>query len=405
MSCNYADGLSEYENKGILGTPEKFDSEEKVNEKCELLVQWMKDSKHIVVHTGAGISTSAGIPDFRGPSGVWTLEKQGKKPNINISFNDAKPTKTHMAIKSLIEKNIVQYVISQNIDGLHLRSGLSRQNIAELHGNMFVGQCNTCERQFVRSEATTTVGKKCLNEDCKRSSMLRGRTCRGKLYDTILDWEDNLPENDLEMSDYHSSLADLNICLGTTLQIVPSGNLPLRCQKYGGKVVIVNLQPTKHDKKADLIINTYVDDVLTKVMKKLNLEIPDYSFDIDPTKNQLPNSVIEWNISKPDINTIKLEYDKLVKYYKKRKSEEKLLNNSKIKPKIKKLSKGSHVNRENIIKSEIKIRKKADNTKNENSIEQEKKIIIAKSDLDHSVDKEFLNLRNTKNSDQQHIVE
>ncbi|XP_057668008.1 NAD-dependent protein deacetylase Sirt6 [Diorhabda carinulata] len=404
MSCNYADGLSEYENKGILGTPEKFDSEEKVNEKCELLVQWMKDSKHIVVHTGAGISTSAGIPDFRGPSGVWTLEKQGKKPNINISFNDAKPTKTHMAIKSLIEKNIVQYVISQNIDGLHLRSGLSRQNIAELHGNMFVGQCNTCERQFVRSEATTTVGKKCLNEDCKRSSMLRGRTCRGKLYDTILDWEDNLPENDLEMSDYHSSLADLNICLGTTLQIVPSGNLPLRCQKYGGKVVIVNLQPTKHDKKADLIINTYVDDVLTKVMKKLNLEIPDYSFDIDPTKNQLPNSVIEWNISKPDINTIKLEYDKLVKYYKKRKSEEKLLNNSKIKPKIKKLSKGSYVNRENIIKSEIKIRKKADNTKNENSIE-EKKIIIAKSDLDHSVDKEFLNLRDTKNADQQHIVQ
>lgn len=58
--------------------------------------------------------------------------------------------------------------------------------------------------QFVRSEATSTVGLKCLNEDCKRSSMLRARTCRGKLHDTILDWEDNLPELDLEISEYNS---------------------------------------------------------------------------------------------------------------------------------------------------------------------------------------------------------
>nr|CAH7744604.1 unnamed protein product [Callosobruchus chinensis] len=246
MSCNYADGLSHYENKGILGTPEKFDNEEKVDEKCAVLAEWIKNSKHVVVHTGAGISTSAGIPDFRGPNGVWTLEKQGKKPNINISFNDAIPTKTHMALKHLIDKQYVHYIISQNIDGLHLKTGMSRANIAELHGNMFVEHCNVCESQFVRSSATTSVGQKCLNTDCKRSATLRARSCRGKLYDTILDWEDSLPEIDLEMSDYQSSIADLNICLGTTLQIVPSGNLPLKCKKYGGKVVIVNLQPTKH---------------------------------------------------------------------------------------------------------------------------------------------------------------
>lgn len=87
--------------------------------------------------------------------------------------------------------------------------------------------------------------------------------CRGQLQDTILDWEDNLPDDDLEISEYHSryvklnkyyfnnlffyfSVADLNICLGTTLQIVPSGKLPLATKKYGGKLVIVNLQPTKH---------------------------------------------------------------------------------------------------------------------------------------------------------------
>ncbi|KAL1487747.1 hypothetical protein ABEB36_015583 [Hypothenemus hampei] len=244
MSCNYAEGLSEYEDKGVLGLPEKFEATDKVGEKCLLLSKWIKEAKHVVVHTGAGISTASGIPDFRGPNGVWTLEKQGLKPEINVSFNEAIPTKTHMALKHLVEKELVHYIISQNIDGLHLRTGLPRTHLAELHGNMFIGQCDTCDSQFVRTTATSTVGQKYLGEFCKRE--VRGRSCRGKLKDTILDWEADLPENDLEMSDYHSSLADLNICLGTTLQIVPSGNLPLRCKKYGGKLVIVNLQSTKH---------------------------------------------------------------------------------------------------------------------------------------------------------------
>lgn len=77
---------------------------------------------------------------------MWTLEKQGKKPNTNISFNEAHPTKTHMALKHLMDRGYIHYIISQNIDGLHLRTGISRSYIAELHGNMFTEQCNTCER-------------------------------------------------------------------------------------------------------------------------------------------------------------------------------------------------------------------------------------------------------------------
>lgn len=76
---------------------------------------------------------------------MWTLEKQGKKPNINISFNDAVPTRTHMALKHLLEKSYIHYIVSQNIDGLHLKSGVPRESIAELHGNMFTAECNTCE--------------------------------------------------------------------------------------------------------------------------------------------------------------------------------------------------------------------------------------------------------------------
>ena len=86
----------------------------------------MLEAKCIVVHTGAGISTSAGIPDFRGPKGVWTLEKQGRKSDTNMTFELAQPTITHMALVGMVKAKIVQLVISQNVDGLHLKSGLLR---------------------------------------------------------------------------------------------------------------------------------------------------------------------------------------------------------------------------------------------------------------------------------------
>nr|XP_021201116.2 NAD-dependent protein deacetylase Sirt6 [Helicoverpa armigera] len=303
MSCNYAEGLSPYENKGILGVPEKFDSLEKFNKKCELLAQFIEQAKHVVVHTGAGISTSAGIPDFRGPNGVWTLEREGKRPSVNISFTDAKPTKTHMILKKLVECNKVHYIVSQNIDGLHLKSGLPRKYLAELHGNMFIDECNLCKRQFVRSCPVETVGKKCSGVPCA-AEHVTGRPCRGRLYDGVLDWEHSLPENDLTMAEWQSSIADLSICLGTTLQIVPSGNLPLETIKYDGKLVICNLQPTKHDNKADLIINYYVDEVLEKVMNILNIDIPTYSEDDNPIK-RAASTIIDWTIDRRDV--LKLE--------------------------------------------------------------------------------------------------
>uniref|UniRef100_A0A493TTT8 protein acetyllysine N-acetyltransferase n=1 Tax=Anas platyrhynchos platyrhynchos TaxID=8840 RepID=A0A493TTT8_ANAPP len=99
---------------------------------------------------------------------------------------------------------------------------------------------------------------------------------RGKLRDTILDWEDSLPDRDLTLADEACRKADLSVTLGTSLQIKPSGNLPLITKKRGGKLVIVNLQATKHDKQADLRIHAYVDDVMTKLMKHLGLEVPEW---------------------------------------------------------------------------------------------------------------------------------
>ncbi|XP_050101593.1 NAD-dependent protein deacetylase Sirt6 [Anopheles aquasalis] len=310
MSCNYAEGLSKYENKGVLGVPEEFDSEELVEQKCEQLAEMMLASSHTVVHTGAGVSTSAGIPDFRGPKGVWTLEERGEKPSVNVAFEEAIPTKTHMALKALVAAGHVQYVVSQNIDGLHLRSGLARDYLSELHGNMFVETCIKCRRQYVRNTPAPTVGKKLTGNVCHGTG--KNRSCRGgNLIDNILDWEHDLPENDLQLAFMHSAMAELNICLGTTLQIVPSGDLPLKNKKYGGKLVICNLQPTKHDKKADFKISTYVDTVLEKVCKRLGVEILPYRPADDPTKH-VPCSA-EWAIPSSAVKKVDKLYDKMVK--------------------------------------------------------------------------------------------
>lgn len=81
-----------------------------------------------------------------GPNGVWTLEKKGEKPTINVTFDEATPTKTHMALKALLDAGHVKYIVSQNIDGLHLKSGIARKYLSELHGNMFIENCSKCRR-------------------------------------------------------------------------------------------------------------------------------------------------------------------------------------------------------------------------------------------------------------------
>lgn len=167
----------------------------------EKLVDMILAAKHVVVHTGAGISTSTGIPDFRGPKGVWTLEEKGLKPNFDVDFQSAIPSKTHLALKVLMERGLIKFIVSQNIDGLHLRSGIKRENLAELHGNFFISLCPKCKLKFVRSTPVPTVGLKQTGETCKS----RLRSCRGKLVDTILDWEGSLPDDDLELSIYHVS--------------------------------------------------------------------------------------------------------------------------------------------------------------------------------------------------------
>ncbi|XP_060088594.1 NAD-dependent protein deacylase sirtuin-6 [Heteronotia binoei] len=277
MSVNYAAGLSPYGDKGKCGLPEIFDLPDDLERKIHELASLIQNSSYVVFHTGAGISTASGIPDFRGPNGVWTMEERGLAPKFDTTFENARPSKTHMALLELQRKGILRFLVSQNVDGLHVRSGFPRDKLAELHGNMFVEECMKCGKQYVRDTVVETMGLKPTGRLCDVSKCRGLRSCRGKLMDTILDWEDSLPDRDLNLASEACRKADLSVTLGTSLQIKPSGDLPLLTKKKGGKLVIVNLQPTKHDKQADLRIHGYVDEVMTKLMKDLGLEIPEWT--------------------------------------------------------------------------------------------------------------------------------
>ncbi|KAM7143160.1 NAD-dependent protein deacylase sirtuin-6 isoform 3-T3 [Molossus nigricans] len=254
MSVNYAAGLSPYADKGKCGLPEIFDPPEELERKVWELAKLVWQSSNVVFHTGAGISTASGIPDFRGPHGVWTMEEQGLAPKFDTTFESARPTKTHMALVQLERVGLLHFLVSQNVDGLHVRSGFPRQ--------------------YVRDTVVGSMGLKATGRLCTMAKARGLRACRGELRDTILDWEDALPERDLTLADEASRIADLSVTLGTSLQIRPSGNLPLATKRRGGRLVIVNLQPTKHDRQADLRIHGYVDEVMTRLMKHLGLEIP-----------------------------------------------------------------------------------------------------------------------------------
>jgi len=114
MSLGYAEKLSYREDVGTVGMPEIFETPELVQNKIEELAAMVQKSKHLVVFTGAGISTSSGIPDFRGPMGVWTLQRAGKGiPNASLPFHHAVPSLTHMALVELERAGFLKFVISQ----------------------------------------------------------------------------------------------------------------------------------------------------------------------------------------------------------------------------------------------------------------------------------------------------
>ena len=133
-----------------------------------------------IAFTGAGISTAAGIPDFRGPNGVWTKQRRGEEaPKASVPFEQARPSLTHQALLGLHRAKKLQYLCSQNVDCLHLRSGFPRDKLAELHGNCFAERCEQCLREYIRDFEVESVGFKPTGRRCSScNGVLYARGCR-----------------------------------------------------------------------------------------------------------------------------------------------------------------------------------------------------------------------------------
>jgi mono-ADP-ribosyltransferase sirtuin 6 len=256
--------------------PEIFDEPPQVETKCEQLVQWLRAAKRPAVLCGAGLSSSI-LPTFRGAGGLWTTQAGSAK---KVQSGRLMPTLAHRALVALEQAGFVNFCATQNYDDLASVSGFPAAKLAELHGNIFTESCRKCgtvyHRDFEVELATSKAhetGRMCEDPGCSQP-----------LYDSIVHFGESLPWRDLCMANAKFTSADLTIVLGSSLLVTPACDLPFKSKRrvrkdtsgfvspspqQSPKAVIVNLQQTRCDKLADLIIRAKCDEVLDRVASAL----------------------------------------------------------------------------------------------------------------------------------------
>ncbi len=223
-----------------------------LDQKIQSLAQSLYESRYPVMFTGAGISTESGLPDFRGPDGVWTRRDKGLPPRpMGKPWDRVNPNSGHYAIVELQKLGKLKFLISQNIDNLHLKSGIRPELIAELHGNMTKLRCKRCEQTYDNDGEMA----KC--------------PCGGRLVSSVVDFGQSLPERDLGLAYEHSRLCDLFTVIGSSLVVTPAAEMPKEALMAGAKLVILNQGETPFDGYAHLRFREKIGDVLPRAVKRL----------------------------------------------------------------------------------------------------------------------------------------
>ena len=219
------------------------------------LIDYLRASKRMLVFTGAGISTGSGIPDFRGPQGVWTrrqpvyfqdfmrseaarIEHWDFKLEGWDGYRTAEPNAVHRAIVTLENAGKVAAVVTQNIDGLHGRAGTSPDRLVELHGTNLLVECQSCRRrddpeahfEFFRALRQAPL--------CQ---------CGGFLKPATISFGQNLRNQDLRRAETAAQQTDLVLSLGSTLSVYPAANIPMQAAIRGVPYIIINRGATDHD--------------------------------------------------------------------------------------------------------------------------------------------------------------
>ncbi|KAI8963291.1 DHS-like NAD/FAD-binding domain-containing protein [Daldinia sp. FL1419] len=252
----------------IIPAEERQENFNAVDKKAEALAEQIRKSKHFVVFTGAG-----GIPDFRGPDGVWTRMAQGRQ-RTTVNTLQALPTPTHMALVELQNQGLLKYLISQNCDALHRKSGILPDKISELHGNNNREYCKDCGKEYLRDfRAVASYEKTVYDHRTGRKCA----QCGGVLLDSITNFGEALFEEPLKLARSHAKKADLCLVLGSSLTVSPANGIPeIVGSRKGSKLIICNLQDTPIDGLADQRIYSKADELMVRVMAKLDIPIPPF---------------------------------------------------------------------------------------------------------------------------------
>ena len=261
-----------------LGGAVGQDREVMTNEALESAAHAVSSARRIVVLTGAGISTDSGIPDFRGPNGVWTKNPAAEKAsNIGHYLEEpevrraawqnrltapawtAEPNVGHLAIVELEQQQRLHALITQNIDGLHQKSGNDPNRVVEVHGTVWFTRCWDCDDRRPMNQALARVRAGDPDPECLE--------CRGILKSDTISFGQALVPDVIDRALRVSEECDLLLAVGSTLSVFPAANCVPRAKAAGATVVIVNGDETAMDRYADHLLMGSIADVLPSLVR------------------------------------------------------------------------------------------------------------------------------------------
>jgi len=246
---------------------------ESIRKASELLF----NSKYAIVLTGAGISTESGIPDFRGDSGIWKKYKPEIYGTIQSFLTDpskfwkmaeeiaptlfnAEPNPGHYAIAELERLNIIKAIITQNVDELHQKAG--NIIVYEVHGNINRFTCLGCRASYTKEQIMRKIKK-------EKNQAPGCNYCGAPLKPSVVLFGENLPNFEKYMSVDLAKKSDVMLIAGSSLTVAPICDLPLYTLSEGGKIIIVNEEPTYLDERAEIIINNKTGTILPLILDEI----------------------------------------------------------------------------------------------------------------------------------------
>lgn len=240
--------------------------------------QLIRASQKVVILTGAGISTAAGIPDYRGPDGVWTknpgaerrshidtwisdpeARRAGWARRLNTDWAALAPTAAHVAITSFAATGQLSLVVTQNIDGLHQRSGLAPELLIEIHGTVHDSICLGCNDRGPIELVLERVRAGDEDPRCEREG------CDGLLKAATVSFGQSLNAVDLLRAQTLTRQSDLFVAIGSTLSVFPIAGLVPTAARANVPIIIVNGSPTEMDEFATLTIDTDINEAVPQI--------------------------------------------------------------------------------------------------------------------------------------------